>query len=104
MLDLAISVNTDSKGTTVIETNHGVKLKAPGWPQDCDFQLVAFAPSRKSCEVIWSENLAADIGRALMALDSSAALKGRKPDWYLRLKHCAKSANRPGGDECSRPV
>ena len=43
MLDLAISVNTDSRRTTIIETNRGVKLKAPAWPQDCDFQLVAFA-------------------------------------------------------------
>jgi len=90
MLDLAISVNTNSRGTTVIETNRGVKLKAPGWPQDCDFQLVAFEPSAKNCEVIWSETLAEDIGRALMTLDSSVALKGRKPNWYLRLKRCAK--------------
>ena len=30
MLDLAISVNTGARRTTVIETNRGVKLKAPG--------------------------------------------------------------------------
>ncbi|MGO9246744.1 MAG: hypothetical protein ACLPT4_09405 [Verrucomicrobiia bacterium] len=96
MLDLAISVDTDSGRATVIETNRGVKLKAPRWPQDCDFQLVAFAPSGKNCEVIWTENLAEDIGRALMSLDRSAALKGRKPDWYLRLKRCAKGADSPG--------
>jgi len=95
MLDLAISVNTDSRRTTIIETNRGVKLKAPAWPQDCDFQLVAFAPSGKNCEIIWTENLAEDIGKALIALAGSAALKGQKPDWYLRLERCAKGTNSP---------
>ncbi len=95
MLDLAISVDTDSRRTTVIETNRGVKLKAPGWPQDCDFQLVAFAPSGKDCEIIWTKDLAGDISKALMALHKSEALKGRKPDWYLRLERCAKGTNSP---------
>ena len=27
MLDLAISIDTDARGTTVIETNHGAQLK-----------------------------------------------------------------------------
>lgn len=93
MLDLAVSINTDSRRTRVIETNHGVKLKAPAWPQDCDFQLVAFNPSGKSCEVVWTENLAADIGRALLKLDEATALKGRKPDWYRRLKRYATGAS-----------
>ena len=91
MLDLAISIDSDS-GTTVIETRRGVKLKAPGWPQDCDFQLVAFGPSARSCEVVWTESLAEDIGRALMAIERAAALKGRKPDWYHRLERCSKGA------------
>jgi hypothetical protein len=30
MLDLAISLDTDSRGTTVVGTNTGMKLKAQG--------------------------------------------------------------------------
>lgn len=93
MLDLAISIGADSRNTTVIETNRGVKLKVPGWPQDCDFQLVAFSPAGESCEVVWTEALAEDIGRALMALERAAAVKGRKPDWYRRLERCARGAS-----------
>ena len=89
MLDLAISINTDPRNTTIIETNRGVKLKAPGWPQDCDFQLVAFHPSAEICEVVSAEGLAGDIGKALMTLDRAAPFKGRKPDWYRRLERCA---------------
>lgn len=92
MLDLAISIGTDSKNTVVIETNHGVELKAPEWPHDCDFQMVAFDPEGETCEVVWTESLAEDIGRALVALDRAAALKGRKPDWYRRLERCATGA------------
>ena len=93
MLDLAVSINTDSRRKRVIETNHGVKLKTQAWPQDCDFQLVTFNPSSESCEVVWTENLAADIGRAIMRLDKAAALKGRKPDWYRRLARYATGAS-----------
>jgi hypothetical protein len=92
MLDLAISIDTDARGTTVIETNHGVALKAPKWPQDCDFQLVAFSPSSRTCEVIWTEQLADDIGKALRALDDASVLEARKPDWYRRLIRYARGA------------
>lgn len=90
MLDLAISIGADSRNITVIETNHGKRLKVPGWPQDCDFQLVVFNPAGGSCEIVWTESLAEDIGRALMTLERAAALKGRKPDWYRRLERCAR--------------
>jgi hypothetical protein len=93
MLDLAISINTDPSGVTVVETNHGAKLKAPAWPQDCDFQLVGFNPSGERCEVVWTEDLAEDIGRALMTLDRVGALRGRKPDWYRRLACYAKGTS-----------
>jgi hypothetical protein len=86
MLDLAISIDTDPKNTTVIETNHGVKLRAPRWPQDCDFQLVAFDPWSDSCEIVPTEGLAGDIRTALITLDSVAPFKGLKPDWYRRLE------------------
>ena len=93
MLDLAISIDTDSTNTTVIETNCGATLKAPDWPHDCDFQLVAFSPSGKTCEVVSAESLAEDIGMALLTLNRAAALKGRKPGWYLRLTRCAKGTS-----------
>jgi hypothetical protein len=85
MIDLAIATDIDTKGKTVIETNHGLELKAPKWPQDCEFQLVAFEPSGKTCEVVWTEELAADIRQALKTLESTGALEGRKPDWYRRM-------------------
>ena len=93
MLDLAISIGEDSKSTIVIETNHGVELKAPDWPHDCEFQIVAFDPARENCEVVRADSLAEDICRALVALDRTAALKGRKPDWYRRLKQCARGVS-----------
>lgn len=90
MLDLAISTDTNRQGITVIETNRGAQLRAPGWPQDCEFQLVAFNPTAKSCDVVRTEELARDIGKALEALDHVGALKGWKPGWYHRLSVCAK--------------
>jgi hypothetical protein len=95
MLDLAIAINTDVSGSTIVETNHGAKLRAPAWPQDCDFQLVGFSPSGEHCEVVWTEELAEDIGRALMTLESVAAFKGRRPDWYRRLERYSKGTSPP---------
>jgi hypothetical protein len=97
MLDLAISIGTDSKNTTVIETNHGVVLKAPDWPHDCDFQLVAFNPSGSTCEVVWADCLAEHIGEALAALNKASHFKGRKPDWYRRLVRYARQEPSSGG-------
>jgi hypothetical protein len=92
MLDLAIEMDTDSRNTSIIETNHGVQLKAPDWPHDCEFQLVAFNPSEDSCEVVWANCLATDIGEALIALDRAQVFKDGKPDWYHRLKLYATGA------------
>ena len=92
MLDLAISIDTDTRNTTIIETNHGVELKAPEWPQDSDFQLVAFNPSGETCEVVWAEDVAEDIGKALTTLDKAAPFKGRKPGWYRRLERYARGS------------
>jgi hypothetical protein len=90
MLDLAISIGTDPTNITIVDTNRWKdELKAPGWPSDSDFQLVAFNPSGESCEVVEAEDLARDIGRALMRLGRLAPYKGRKPDWYRRLELCA---------------
>lgn len=92
MLDLATSTESDSK-VTVIETNHDVTLKAPGWPGDTDFELVAFSPSGKTCEVIRAAELASDIAEALLALEKAVAWAGQKPDWYRRLEKCADGAS-----------
>jgi hypothetical protein len=93
MLDLAISIGPDSKNGTVIETNRGVRLRALDWPHDCDFQMVVFEPGGDKCEVIWSESLADDIRRTLLAIERAAATKGRKPAWYRRLERCASGAS-----------
>jgi hypothetical protein len=93
MLDLAIAIDTDTRGITMIETNRGPNLKSSRWPQDCDFQLVAFSPLGKTCDVVWTELLAEDISRALKTLTKSGVMNGLKPDWYRRLARCAQGAS-----------
>jgi len=88
MLDLATSMETDSR-IAMIETDHEVVLRAPGWPGDTDFELVAFTPLGRTCEVVRAEELAADIGKALLILDKTRVLGDQKPDWYRRLELCA---------------
>ena len=90
MLDLAIFIDTDAKNTPIVETNNGVEMKAPDWPQDCDFQLIAFDPSRRSCEVVSAEGLAEDIGEALAEIDKHLPARGQEPEWYRRLKLYAR--------------
>jgi hypothetical protein len=92
MLDLAISEDVSLKGETIILTNHGHTMRAPGWPQDCDFRLVGFAPSATACGVVWTEQLAQDIGMALKTLREAQALAGNRPDWYQRLARYAEGA------------
>ena len=82
MLDLAISEDIDQKGRTVILTNHGERMCAERWPQDSEFQLVAFPPSARACQVLWAEELATDIAAALKAIDETETLAGPKPAWY----------------------
>jgi hypothetical protein len=93
MLDLAISEDIDRKGRTVILTNHGERLRARRWPQYSDFQLVAFPPSAKACQVFSAEELAADIAAALKVLHAAGTLASPKPDWYRRLARCASGAD-----------
>jgi hypothetical protein len=89
MLDLAISIDTNFSGTDIIETNHGGVFEAPEWPRDCEFQLVAYRPSDKSCEVISATALAEDIGHAINALQMSDTFDGAQSEWYWRLKQYA---------------
>jgi hypothetical protein len=93
MLDLAISNGSGLGNRTVVETNNGVELKALGWPQDCDFQIVAFDPEGEDCEVVGADGLAEDIGKALACLDGASVLEGPKPAWYRRLERCARGSH-----------
>ena len=92
MIDLAISIDDDAIGTTIVETNQGKQMASPDWPQDSDFRLVSFRPSSKKCDVISPEQLAADNARALDALNKAAAFGAKKPEWYRRLNKCASGA------------
>lgn len=92
MLDLAISLESDTDGTDIIECNDGTSLRCPSWPRDCESQLVAYGPLGKEAEVVWAGQLAGDIAEALAVLDSTRILKNKKPDWYRRLKLCAADA------------
>ena len=85
MLDIAISIRTDSFGCDIIETNHGNEFMAPDWPHDCEFQIVAYHPLDKTCRVVSANALADDIGKALLALRASAGFKGDQQEWYRRL-------------------
>lgn len=92
MLNLAIVTDTDADGTDIVETNHGDNFKAPDWPRDCEFQMVAYRPSDKTCEVVSADVLADDIGRAIRALQATRKFRGDQPDWYRRLARYAVGA------------
>ncbi len=93
MLDLAISVDTDQRGTAIIETNSGLRLKAPEWPQDCEFQLVAFTSTGSTCQVIPAEQLADDVREALAALEHAGIMKIRTAGWHRRLCRYAEGGH-----------
>ena len=101
MLDLAISTDQTPNGNTVVLTNYDRKLSAPGWPQDCEFQLVASSPSGKTCKVVDAHLLSRDIDQALQLLVQAGLLKGRKPDWYRRLVRCSLTARPQVGSAAS---
>lgn len=86
MLALAIPIDIDGRGNTIVETNAGHQLKAPRWPQDSEFQLVAFRPSSRTCQIIWADQLAEDIAKVLELLDKLGVHRKSKPDWRQRLK------------------
>ena len=86
MLALAISIDCDSKGVDLIEMNDGTELKCPTWPRDCEFQIVTYQPSGKTCDTVDATELSGDIAEVLRALEATGTLKHRKPDWYRRLK------------------
>ncbi len=86
MLDLAIAVDHDRRMATIVETNHGRSLGAPGWPQDSDFHLVAFDPTQNLCDVVTASELAADISKLVGLVASRKIFRGKKPAWLKRLE------------------
>ena len=84
MLSLGIPIDFDDAGNTIVDLNTGGELKAKDFPQDSEFQLLAFRPTGKSCEVVWVEELANDIGEALAALERTG-FKQAKSGWHRRL-------------------
>lgn len=102
MLDFAISMDTDADGVSIVETNHGLKMKSPDWTHDCEFQLVTFSPSGRKCSVVRPNELTLDLACALEAIDSTGMLKGRKPAWYRRLAKYA-AATSPTNAPTSSP-
>ncbi|HUD46823.1 MAG TPA: hypothetical protein VMR33_08335 [Candidatus Baltobacteraceae bacterium] len=93
MLDLAIADDINSKAETVVLTNHGRTLSAPDWPQDSDFQIVAFSPNAVTCKIVSAGQLSGDIALALEALDNGRKTTGGRPDWYRRLARYARGAS-----------
>lgn len=85
MLNLAIAIGTDRKGATVVETNDGRVLRVKDWPQDCEFQLVAFSPNGRKGKLVCTDQLAEDIHRALSVIATRGVTLREKPDWYRRL-------------------
>lgn len=85
MLMLAIPIDTDRTGNTVVETNNGSVLRVSDWPQDCEFQLVAFNPRGRKGTLVPTDQLVEDIQRALTEMDSTGGTPQDRPDWYLRL-------------------
>jgi hypothetical protein len=99
MIDIAISIDEDSQGITVVETNHGDHLAAPSWPQDSDSRLVSFDPESEECDVVAPRELARDIALALQALETGFLEEKKLPEWYKRLKRCAAGAENEDQNE-----
>lgn len=94
MLSLGIPIDSDNAGNTIVDLNIGGELKAIDFPQDSEFQLLAFSPNAETATVVWIEQLAEDISEAIAMLDKHGFAKRRKPDWYKRLTLCSSGATR----------
>src|SRR5256885_1477639 len=76
MLALAIPTDDRPDRKTIIETNRGKTLEVVDWPNDCEFQLVAFTPTTKTAQVVFPDSLATDIAHALKAILLADAIHG----------------------------
>jgi len=89
MLNLAIAVNVDRNGNSIIETNTGDTLVVPRWPQDCEFQIVSYSKGDRTARVVHYDTLSEDIGHALDVIERGGCLGRNKPDWFGRLQEAA---------------
>jgi hypothetical protein len=89
MLNLAIAVDIDRNGDSVIETNTGDILAAPSWPQDCEFQIVSYRKGSRTARIVYHDALSEDIGHALDVIARGGFLGRSKPDWFVRLQEAA---------------
>jgi hypothetical protein len=96
MLSLGIPIDFDDAGDTIVDLNIGGEVKAKDFPQDSEFQLLAFRPNKKRAKVVWIAKLAEDIAEALATVDQVGPKKGRRPDWYRRLSLYASGMSRRG--------
>lgn len=94
MLSLGIPVDFDDSGNTIVDLNIGGEMKAKGFPQDSEFQLLAFGPNSKTATVVWIEQLAEDISEAVAMLERNGFAKNKKPDWFRRLMLCSNGVTR----------
>ena len=85
MLSLGIPIDFDDAGNTIVDLNIGEEVKAKDFPQDSEFQLLAFRPQSKQATVVWTCELMNDIAKALEAIDQSGLSRVKKADWYRRL-------------------
>ena len=89
MLNLAIAVDVDRNGHSVVETNAGDILVAPRWPQDCEFQIVSYRKGDRTARIVYYDELSEDIGHALDVIQRERCLGRTKPDWFIRLQEAA---------------
>jgi hypothetical protein len=84
MISFGIPVDFDDNGNTIVDLNIGREVKAQNFPQDSEFQLLAFRPGSTTATVVSIGELADDISDALDTLKREG-FKGRNVDWYRRL-------------------
>ena len=87
MLSLGIPIDFDDSGNTIVDLNMGGELKVRDFPQDSEFQLLAFNPSAKTGTVIWIKQLAEDVGKAMAILDELGLPKGRVVQAFDALRY-----------------
>jgi hypothetical protein len=89
MVNLAIAMDIDRDNNSIIETNCGKRLVAPGWPQDCEAQLVSYRKKGRVGRVVRLDTLTNDIREALALIEQQGAFATKKPDWFFRLQKIA---------------
>ncbi len=96
MLSFGIPIDFDDEGNTIVDLNIGGEVKTRDFPQDSEFQLLAFRPRSGTAKVVWIDELAQDISEALSALDRSGFRQRKKPEWYRRLMLYRSGVKAPG--------